>query len=363
MDRAVSDIAREVDTAFMLIGGVSLLLLIGVTATMVLFVVKYHRGRARTTSQIGGNKWLEIVCIVIPTLIVTWMFFVGYRGFVSIRNPPDDAMIVQVTGRQWAWSFHYPDAGVNSQEMVVPVDTPVKAELTAPSNDVIHSFFIPDFRVKEDVLPGRTTYIWFEAKREGDFNIFCAEFCGKGHSSMLSMLHVVSREAYEDWIRDQIKKQYKPLVFEGIVDPQHPTFGEEDLNIDGKQVYENYCASCHGVKGDGSGLPGVARNFSELNKWKKSPKVVDIYRTLMEGIEGTRMRAFPNFTPWENVALAHTVRSLIDNPVAPDARQDYDALVKEYGLDKIQEPKETIPIDKAMQLIVDEARGAQPLEN
>ncbi len=362
MSDSVSEITREVDKAFWLIGGVSLVLLTGVTAAMLVFVVKFNRTRAKTTSQIEGHKTLELVWIVLPTAIVLWMFFVGYKGFGIMRRPPSDAMVVEVTGRQWSWAFFYPGEGVSASEMVVPVNTPVRVNLTAPPEDVTHSFYIPDFRVKEDVVPGQDTSLWFESEREGYFNIFCAEFCGKDHSKMISVLRVVSDDDYRKWLREQVLRRYKPLEFEGITDPDHPAFGEEDLNIDAEGIYSAYCASCHGPQGDGSGLPGEARDFREPDGWKIGRKTTDIYRALTEGIEGTRMRPFPNLTPWERVAMAHYVRSFMTEPTEA-TREDYDALVAQYGLDKVQPPKESIPVEKAIDILVEEAQEARVRPN
>ncbi len=353
---AVSEITQEVDRAFMWIGGVSLVLFVGITVALVVLALRYRRSRAAATVQIEGNKVLEIVWIVIPTIIVTWMFFVGYRGFEMMRDVPEDAMRVEVTGRQWSWAFRYPEEGVATTEMVVPVATPVKAALTAPADDVLHSFYIPDFRVKEDVVPGRETYLWFEARREGVYNIFCAEFCGKDHAKMLSLLRVVSREEYDAWIHQQRMKKYKPLELAGVMNPEHRAFGPDELNIDAAALYGTFCASCHGAEGDGAGLPDEARNFKVASGWKRGPKVSDVYRTLMEGVPGTRMRAYPNFTPWERVALAHEVRRFIGDEAPADSPEDYAALVETYGLDKVQQPRETIPVDQAIELLVAEAQ-------
>jgi cytochrome c oxidase subunit 2 len=119
---AVSEITREVDRAMWLIGGTSLLLLAGITAAMIWIVVKYRRGNTPRTSQIGGNMWVETVWVVLPTLLVLWMFFVGYKGFTMMRNPPQDAMVVEVTAKQWLWAFRYPEEKLETSEMVVPVN-------------------------------------------------------------------------------------------------------------------------------------------------------------------------------------------------------------------------------------------------
>jgi cytochrome c oxidase subunit 2 len=355
---ATSEIAREVDRALWLIGGVSTVLLAGITLAMVIFSIKFRRSKSPRTSQIEGHKWLEVAWIVIPTILVTWLFFVGYKGFVMMRNVPPDAMVVEVTGMQWMWSFHYPEEKLDSSEMVVPVGKPVKVELTSPPDDVVHSFFIPDFRVKEDAVPGRQSYLWFEAEREGSYNIFCAEFCGKDHSQMLSVLRVVSQREYDEWITAERMKRYEPLVFEAVVDRQHEKFGKGGLNIDDEALFKTYCQSCHGAAGDGSGLPDVARNFTSEEKWKKGRKVTEIYRTLTEGIEKTQMRAFPNLVPWERLALAHHVQSFFTSPAPEDSAEDYAALVEQYGLDKVQQPKQTIPIERAMEILSEQASDA-----
>lgn len=353
---ATSEIAREVDRALWLIGGVSVVLLAGITLAMVIFSIKFRRGKSPRTSQIEGHKWLEIAWIVIPTILVTWLFFVGYEGFVMMRNVPPDAMVVEVTGKQWMWGFHYPEEKLDTAEMVVPVGKPVKVELTSPPDDVVHSFFIPDFRVKEDAVPGRQSYLWFEAEREGAYNIFCAEFCGKDHSQMLSVLRVVSEREYAEWVTAQRMKRYEPLVFEAVIDRQHEKFGKEGLNIDSDALYKTYCQSCHGPAGDGSGLPEVARNFTLEEKWKKGRKVTEIYRTLTEGIEKTQMRAFPNLVPWERVALAHHVQSFFATPAPDDSADDYAGLVEQYQLDQVQQPRQTIPIERAMEILSEQAR-------
>ncbi len=361
---ALSDITREVDHAFMLLGVASLILLAGITIAMIVFAVRFRRSARQTTRQFHGHTGLEIMWTVIPTIIVTWMFFVGFKGFLMMRNVPDGAMVVEVTGKQWMWSFHYPEEKLDTVEMVVPVNTPVKVTLTAPPGDVVHSFYIPDFRVKEDAVPAMETFLWFESERVGLYDIFCAEFCGKDHSDMITKLRVVSQKDYDAWVEGEHAKRYKPLVFEAVINPKHPEFGPDRLNIDSDALYKTFCLSCHGENGDGSGLPGVARNFTQSTDWKKTTKVADIYRTLTEGIDGTQMRPYPNLTPWERIALAHRVRSLNQAKLPPDTEADYAALVKEYELDKIKTPGETIPVERAIEILGDEAMiGRKGMEN
>lgn len=360
MTNEISDVVREVDSAFWTIGIACLVLLLGVTIAMVVIVIKYRRSRVKIIPQIKGNLKLEITWVIVPTIISLWMFYEAYDGFTMIRTPPPNAMEVDVIARQWSWEFNYRDTGVTAMEMVVPVNTPVKVNLNAPSSDVLHSFFLPDFRVKEDVVPGKESFVWFESNRTGIFNIFCAEFCGKGHSEMLSVLHVVTRKEYKEWTLREIAKRFKPLTYEGVINPKDPTFGKEDLNIDAKRMFGTYCATCHGVKGDGSGLPGVARSFKSTKDWKNGTRVTNIYKTLHEGIPDSQMRPFPNLSPWESVSLAHHVRSFLPKgKPAKDSRSHYDAMVKKYDLDKQQGPGKTIPVDEAMKRIEKEAQQSK----
>jgi cytochrome c oxidase subunit II len=344
-------LTRNFDRAFLWIGGMSLLLLAGITASLVLFAVRYRRGRARTTSQREGNIALEITWTVLPTLLVFWMFYVGYQGFLTLRGVPDGALLVRVTARRWSWAFDYPDAGIaNATEMVVPRGRAVKVELTSPPDEVLHSFYLPDFREKEDVLPGRTTHLWFPAEREGTYDIFCAEFCGKGHSEMRALLRVVPPKDFEAWLRRQAGRRLKPVDVATLLDPSKAV-PEPEWTADAATVFRTFCASCHGEKGDGSGLPGEARNFTRADGWKQGARVAEIFRTLEKGIEGTAMRAFPNLSAWERVILAHHVRRFLGTAAPADAPEDAKALVTEYGLDKTPPPRVTIPVERAMEIL------------
>lgn len=358
MNPETSNFAREVDHAMLLICGVSILLLVGITAAMVLFAIRFRRGKARTTSQRGGNTALEIAWTVIPTIIVVWMFFVGHKGFSLMRRPPEGALEVEVTGKQWVWTFHYPEENVDSTELVVPVGQPVKAIITSPADDVIHSLYIPEFRVKEDAVPGVKSWMWFLPEEEGVFNIFCAEFCGKDHSKMITLLRVVSDEDWRTWVQEQRLRKLRPISLEDLTtgkdDPENPN--SEARLLDGVEpLYRTFCSSCHGDAGDGSGLPRVARDFRSLEGWRGKGKEADIFRTLTTGIPGTEMRSYPNLSGWQKVALAKYVQTF--NPNAPeDTEEEYKALVEEYSLDKIQPPRETIPLEKAMEILAREAR-------
>ncbi len=189
-------IAEQVDATFMLIVGISALLLLIITFLMVYFVIRYNRKRNAKASNITGNTTLEVIWTIVPTVIVVVMFFSGYSGFKNMRDVPEDAMVIKVTGRMWAWSYDYAN-GLKSDTLYVPLGKPIKMEIY--SLDVNHSFYIPAFRVKEDAIPGRKNYLWFQPTEPGTYEVLCAEYCGLRHSYMYSKLVVMPENEFYEW--------------------------------------------------------------------------------------------------------------------------------------------------------------------
>lgn len=189
-------IVEEVDFTFWFIMGISILLLLIITAAMLYFVYKYNKKRHPVASDIEGNTTLEIIWTVIPIILVMIMFFISWAGFKNMRDVPKDAMVVNVTGQMWKWSFEY-DNKKKSDTLFLPVNRNIKFDLK--SIDVIHSFFLPAFRVKEDAVPGRTNYYWIRTIAEGNYYAACAEYCGLNHSYMYAPIVVISEEKFEIW--------------------------------------------------------------------------------------------------------------------------------------------------------------------
>lgn len=223
-----SSYSGMVDETFWFILGASLIMLVGVTAAMVGFIVKYRRSRNPKPAQIEGNVTLEALWTILPTVLVLVMFYYGWAGFKVMREMPDGAFPVEARGQMWSWSFIYPDGRV-LPELVVPVGKPIELKLT--SADVIHSFFVPAFRLKEDCMPGRENHAWFQADRPGEYTILCAEYCGDQHSKMLATVRAIPREEFDEF-------------FGGEWD--RPT-GRDLLAVKG-------CVTCHSL--DGSKLIG-----------------------------------------------------------------------------------------------------------
>jgi cytochrome c oxidase subunit II len=197
VDPQIITTVEHIDPIFYYLLGISIFLLIGITVAMIFFAVRYHRSRhPEPASKVSSNLLLEITWTVIPTFIALSMFYFGWAGYLALHNVPEGAMEVQVTGRMWSWTFTY-ENGRTSDRLHVPVNTPVRVGIT--SEDVLHNFYIPAFRVKKDAVPGMETFVWFIAPQLGSYDIFCAEYCGLLHSSMITTVEVLPEEDFLAW--------------------------------------------------------------------------------------------------------------------------------------------------------------------
>jgi len=233
MFTGASNLAAGVDKAFLFIFTIAFIFIIGITAFMIFTVVKFNRKKGIPAKQFSGSTTLEIIWTVVPFILVMLMFYVGWIGFAPMRKPPKDAMVVTAIGRMWEWEFDYGN-GMKATELVLPVGKAVKLNLK--SEDVNHSLFIPAFRVKEDVIPGYDTFLWFIPNNIGDYDILCTEYCGLLHSAMLAKARIVEQGDYDKW--------FEELKVTGIV-PEDP----------GLIILRNTgCLACHSI--DGSKLVG-----------------------------------------------------------------------------------------------------------
>lgn len=201
MNPSAISTTEAVDFVFFYIFGISAVMLLGITAVMIWFVVKYNRKRhPRPEPSPRYNVLLEITWTVIPTLIVLTMFWYGWEGYTTLRNVPPDALEVKVSARMWSWNFTYPN-GKSSERLVVPAGRAIKLDIV--SEDVLHSFYVPAFRIKRDAVPGMTTHAWFRAPEPGSYDIFCAEYCGLAHSQMITTVEALPEEEFEEWYRKE----------------------------------------------------------------------------------------------------------------------------------------------------------------
>jgi len=194
-----STMASRVDALYFYLVAVSAFMSLLIAVLIIYFAIKYRR---RTESflptPVEGSLKLEIAWSVIPLLISLSFFFWGASLFFAMNRPPPGALEIYVVGKQWMWKFQHLDGQREINELHVPVGRPVR--LTMGSEDVIHSFFVPAFRVKRDVLPGRFVSTWFEATRPGRYHLFCAEYCGTKHSGMTGWVEVMEPVAFQNWL-------------------------------------------------------------------------------------------------------------------------------------------------------------------
>ncbi len=223
----ISSSTGMVDNVFYFFVAVSLVLLVLITALMIGFAIRYRRSKNPVPTQIHGNVTLEIIWTAVPVIIVLVMFHVGTEGFKMLRDVPEDAMRVEVIGRMWDWTFRY-ENGVETKKLYVPVDRDIR--LALKSVDVNHSFFVPAFRIKEDLLPGKENYLWFKPQTTGPADIFCAEYCGQRHAYMMSEVIVMEEPEFEAWYAS------------GAGDPQER--GTAGL------LAEKACLDCHTLNGN-----------------------------------------------------------------------------------------------------------------
>jgi len=237
MPEQASTFAANTDALFYFIFYLCVAFFVGLMGATGYFAWKYKkRSDDDRTSPIRGNHKLEILWSVIPGILLLVMFGWGFVGFRDMQVAPTNAINIYITGQKWSWTMTYPNGGEDGNTLVVPVNEPVK--LTMSSVDVLHSFFVPAFRVKRDVIPNRYTTLWFEATIEGEYPIYCTEYCGDRHSEMLGTVRVVSRPEYEEYLR-------------GLAGCD-PNAAGDDLVACGEKLFSRLgCTACHSV------TPGV----------------------------------------------------------------------------------------------------------
>lgn len=217
-----------------------------IIALLVLaFAIRYRAGAKRFKESPHHSLPLELGW-TLPTIVAfIAMFTWGAKVFLDLYTPPEDAAEIYVTGKQWMWKVQHPNGRREINELHVPVDTDIVLNLT--SEDVIHSFFVPAFRTKRDAVPGRYNRMWFKSTDEGEFHIFCAEYCGTDHSRMIGTVYVQSQQEHQDWLRGGAEQ----LV---------------SMEQKGGLIYTRYsCGTCH----DSSGA-------------ERGPSLADIYGTKRE---------------------------------------------------------------------------------
>jgi cytochrome c oxidase subunit II len=221
--------------------------LIGLIA--VGFYVKYRwKGRRLAKGEPVYTTWqLEVLIIGTPTVFFLLWFWIGFRDFIRMKTPPENSMDVYVMAKQWMWKFSYPEGPNGVNVLHVPADRPVRLLMT--SRDVIHSFYVPAFRIKQDVLPGRYTQTWFEATKPGIYQVLCTEYCGTGHSIMRAEVVVHSPEDFQKWLAEQ-KEVARPKQRDGAQIAAQNEDPHATMVTMGRQLAVSAgCLKCHSIDG------------------------------------------------------------------------------------------------------------------
>ena len=258
-----SNFVQGVDSAFLVILGISFFFLIALTVVMIYFIYKYNRKRHPVATQIHGSTTLEIIWTVVPFLLTMVMFYYGWAGWNTMHKPPKDAMEVTVIGRMWNFSYEY-ENGRRTDTLFLPKDQAVKLNLKAM--DVLHSFYIPAFRVKQDMVPNKeNNFMWFIPQRVGNYEVFCAEYCGLQHSYMYSTVKVMEKGEFDSWITDttQVAASAAAMASPGAT---------------GKKIMQNIgCFACHTIDGTklvGPSFKGIWGEEQTVVTGKETRKVI-----------------------------------------------------------------------------------------
>ena len=302
--------AQQIDFALLLVFVFSAAVLVILTLATCWFIWRYHHTRNPEPTDIHGNLTAEVLWTIIPFFMVMGLFYYGWTGFKALRTVPPDAMDVRVTARMFSWTFTYGN-GKRSAYLAVPVGKPVKLDMN--SADVIHSFYAPAFRIKMDTVPGMNTYAWFTAERAGIYDVYCAEYCGVGHSKMMTTIQAMEPDAFAAWLAET---------------------GPEGGPEAGKKLMEEQgCFTCHAVGNEKNdmgpplmGLYGRPVTVIE-NGTEKTVKADDKYveesitdpgKLLVKGYDNT-MPPYTDFTKEQMDLILEYMRCLAADPGAGHA--------------------------------------------
>jgi cytochrome c oxidase subunit 2 len=279
-----STVAAQVDALYYFLIGVSLFFATLIFLLVVSFAIKYRRRSEDERPQpIHGDLRLELVWTIIPLGIAMLIFVWGANLYFTLSSPPSDALNLYVVGKQWMWKIQHPTGQREINQLHVPVGQPVK--LTMTSEDVIHSFFVPAFRIKMDVVPGRYTTAWFEATKAGEYHLFCTEYCGTKHSQMLGRVVVMEPVQYEQWLQSGTGT--------GAV-----AVGEAPAVAGARLFKEQRCVTCHAAGVGGLVLgPSLAGLFGKAVQLQTGETVTADESYLRESILNPTAKIVVGYQP------------------------------------------------------------------
>ena len=274
---SASTYSGDVDALYFYISGVTVFFTLLISLVIIFFVIKYRRRNpSEIPRPIEGSTKLETLWSVIPLLIAMTIFVWGAKVYYTQYRPPKNAMEVYVVGKQWMWKFQHATGQREINELHVPVGRKIK--LIMATEDVIHDVFIPAFRIKHDVVPGKYTTEWFEATKPGRYHFFCAEYCGMNHSGMGGWVVVMAPTEFENWLSGNAN-QMSPAAA-------------------GQQMFESLgCASCHGANAEGGRGPALLGLFGSNVVLSNGPTLKADEAYLRESILNPQAKIVTGFGP------------------------------------------------------------------
>jgi cytochrome c oxidase subunit II len=277
MPDSASTFSAEVDALYFYLSGVTLFFTFLISGVLVFFVIKYRRRSPYEIPRpVAGSHKLETIWSVIPFVIALSMFGWGAKVFFDQVKPPANSNEIYVVGKQWMWKIQHTTGQREINELHIPVGRKVKLIMT--SEDTIHSFYIPAFRIKTDVLPGRYTIEWFEAIKPGKYHLFCAEYCGMNHSGMIGSIIVMEAAEFDNWLGGNSSQQAPAVA--------------------GQQLYQSLgCVSCHGPNGEGGRGPTLAGLFGRQVFLASGQTVTADEGYIRESIENPQAKLVSGFGP------------------------------------------------------------------
>jgi cytochrome c oxidase subunit 2 len=274
--KAASTIAPRVDALYLFMVWLTIVLTTIIAVLIVYYAVKYRRANKVDRTRPATSIWVEIVWILAPLPILLLIFFWGAEVFFVMARPPADTMEFTVVGKQWMWKFQHPTGQREIDTLHIPVGRAIRFKMI--SQDVIHSMFVPAFRVKQDVLPGRYTTLWFEATEVGEYHLFCAEYCGTKHAAMRGTVTVMTARDYQEWLSGG-GEQEPPAVA-------------------GQKIFEQLrCGSCHLGGGAQQRGPALHNLFGSPVKLADGSNVVADENYLRESIVRPQARVVAGYQP------------------------------------------------------------------
>lgn len=270
--------AERVDAVYLFEVAVLIFFTLLICVLVIGMGVIYRKGSKATRANPPTSKWLEAIWAVVPLVLVMVMFAWGAQIFYDIKTIPDGAMKVDVVGKQWMWKLQHANGKREVNELHIPVGRPVRLRMI--SDDVIHDFYVPAFRVKQDVVPGRYTEMWFEATETGTYHLFCAEYCGTEHSQMIGRVVVMEEREFAEWLSG--------------------TSSDDPPAVAGKKLFEQMmCASCHKEEGGGRG-PSLLGIFGKPRPIKGGGTVVVDANYIRESIRRPQAKIALKYQPLMN---------------------------------------------------------------